>query len=147
MATHVLFFSKNSQNRPDKKNINDIIKYSSGSGISPADKKLLLFASSMSICGMGKNTSLLKHCAIHKWCQWKYLPGNLAGINCAGNLDKRESTNCTVPLLVRLKCTWQTENDKEKKCKWVRCKMYEWWLAAHREIVKTVAIHFGNGHW
>lgn len=49
--SYVLFFNRNNQNKPDKKNISDIMKYSSGNGISPADKKLLLLASSISICG------------------------------------------------------------------------------------------------
>lgn len=49
LKSYVLFFNKNNQNKPDKKKINDIIKYNSGNGISPADKKLLLFASSISI--------------------------------------------------------------------------------------------------
>lgn len=54
--TYVLFFSKNSQNRPDKKNISDIMKYSSGKGISPAERKLFLFASSMSICRLAMSS-------------------------------------------------------------------------------------------
>lgn len=49
VISYVLFFKRNSQNSPDKKKINDIIKYNSGNGISPADRKLLLFASSISI--------------------------------------------------------------------------------------------------
>lgn len=36
--TYVLFFNKNIQKNPDKKNISDIMKYNAGKGISPADK-------------------------------------------------------------------------------------------------------------
>lgn len=36
--TYVLFFSKNSQKSPERKNSNAIMKYSDGKGISPADK-------------------------------------------------------------------------------------------------------------
>lgn len=107
IVSYVLFFNKNSQNRPDKKKINDIIKYSSGNGISPAERKLLLFASSMSICRKVTNPKLIHYyrsteMANNKFYSQYKIPQSLAGINCVDNLGKHGNINCIILPLVQL---------------------------------------------
>lgn len=107
-VTYVLFFRRNTQNRPDKKNINDIIKYNSGNGISPADKKLLLFASSMSIWNLEFEFFFFTVNFRTRGTLSEYLHWSWVWIDSVDNLDMHGSINCTDLPLVGLRHKWWT---------------------------------------